>query len=129
MTQEETNEKAQEEAPEKPPQGEKRQRQEDLRDEVAGSLPSEGEESQPGPSTKKAKKGKKKGMSVHELVKQNQLEYNKFLTKKIPKLLRALGVSPSSDSEREGIDIIIFLFLKNVCWNKFKNLSVFFVLP
>ena len=32
-----------------------------------------------------------------ELIRENQEAYNKFITKKVPKLMRMIGVSSSSD--------------------------------
>lgn len=53
------------------------------------------------PPAKVTKKGKPpKQDSLVNLIRENQTKYNKFITKKIPKLLRALGVS-SSDSESD----------------------------
>jgi hypothetical protein len=45
---------------------------------------------------KKTKKVKGKKSSVMDLVRKNQMAYEKFITKKVPKLLRALGVSSDS---------------------------------
>ncbi|XP_063422437.1 uncharacterized protein LOC134706968 [Mytilus trossulus] len=45
------------------------------------------------------KKLKAKKRPLLDLIYENQLEYNKFITKKIPKLLKMLGVSSDSDSE------------------------------
>lgn len=43
---------------------------------------------------------KKRKRSVMDLVRENQIQYNKFITKKMPKLLKALGVaSDSSESD------------------------------
>jgi hypothetical protein len=41
---------------------------------------------------------KNKKSSVMDLVRKNQMAYEKFITKKVPKLLRALGVSSDSES-------------------------------
>lgn len=35
------------------------------------------------------------------LIRRNQEAYNKFITKKVPKLLRILGVSPSESDDDE----------------------------
>ena len=45
---------------------------------------------------KKTKKGKIKTSSAMDLVRKNQMAYEKFIIKKVPKLLRALGVSSDS---------------------------------
>jgi hypothetical protein len=45
---------------------------------------------------KKTKKVKSKKSSVMDLVRKNQMAYEKFITKKVSKLLRALGVSSDS---------------------------------
>ena len=42
---------------------------------------------------------KKKRISTFDLIRKNQITYNKFITKKIPKLLKKLGVSSSSESD------------------------------
>lgn len=49
--------------------------------------------------TKNADKPRAKKESVMEIIRQNQLEYRKLLTKKIPKLLSSFGIS--SDSEED----------------------------
>lgn len=41
---------------------------------------------------------KSKKRPLLELVRENHLAYNSFITKKVPKLLRALGVSSDEDS-------------------------------
>ena len=51
---------------------------------------------------KKTKKVKNKKSSVTDLVRKNQMAYAKFITKKVPKLLRALGVSSHSGSSDEN---------------------------
>ena len=51
---------------------------------------------------KKTKKVKSKKSSVMDLVRKNQMAYEKFITKKVPKLLRALGVSSDSGSSDEN---------------------------
>jgi hypothetical protein len=45
---------------------------------------------------KKNKKSKIKTSSAMDLVRKNQMAYEKFIIKKVPKLLRALGVSSDS---------------------------------
>jgi hypothetical protein len=50
---------------------------------------------------RKLKKLKAKKSSVMDLVRKNQMAYAKFITKKVPKLLRALGVSSDSGSSDE----------------------------
>jgi hypothetical protein len=57
-------------------------------------------ETTPKKKTKKSKKNKKS--SVMDLVRKNQMAYEKFITKKMPKLLRALGVSSDSGSSDEN---------------------------
>ena len=57
-------------------------------------------ENTPKKKTKKSKKNKKS--SVMDLVRKNQMAYEKFITKKMPKLLRALGVSSDSGSSDEN---------------------------
>jgi len=47
---------------------------------------------------KKAKKEKKKNSM--ELFRENQMIYNKFMSRKVPKIMKALGIS-DSDSESE----------------------------
>lgn len=44
-------------------------------------------------------KAKKRPIPLLDLIYENQLEYNKFITKKVPKLLKMLGVSSDSDSD------------------------------
>ena len=44
-----------------------------------------------------AKKAKKRALM--DIIRENQEEYNKFITKKMPKVLRALGVSSDDDSD------------------------------
>ncbi|XP_071153286.1 uncharacterized protein [Mytilus edulis] len=44
-------------------------------------------------------KVKKRPIPLLDLIYENQLEYNKFITKKVPKLLKMLGVSSDSDSD------------------------------
>ena len=51
---------------------------------------------------KKTNKVKNKKFSVMDLVRKNQMAYEKFITKKVPKLLRALGVSSDSGSRDEN---------------------------
>jgi hypothetical protein len=51
---------------------------------------------------RKPKKGKNKTSSAMDLVRKNQMAYEKFITKKVPKLLRALGVSSDSESSDEN---------------------------
>jgi hypothetical protein len=51
---------------------------------------------------KKTKKFKNKKSSVMDLVRKNQMAYEKFIAKKVPKLLRALGVSSDSGSSDEN---------------------------
>lgn len=51
---------------------------------------------------KKTKKVKSKKSSVMDLVRKNQMAYEKCITKKVPKLLRALGVSSDSGSSDEN---------------------------
>jgi hypothetical protein len=51
---------------------------------------------------RKLKKLKAKKSSVMDLVRKNQMAYEKFITKKVPKLLRALGVSSDSGSSDEN---------------------------
>jgi hypothetical protein len=60
---------------------------------------------------RKPKKGKNKTSSVMDLVRKNQMAYEKFITKKVPKLLRALGVSSDSGSSDENI----FLLFVDAC--------------
>jgi hypothetical protein len=57
-------------------------------------------ETTPKKKTKKSKKNKKS--SVMDLVRKNQMAYEKIITKKMPKLLRALGVSSDSGSNDEN---------------------------
>lgn len=65
----------------------------DKRDNMMQNLSSEEEE-----TTMKMKKPKKKE-SLASMMMENQREYNKFITKKVPKLLRVFGISDSSDTE------------------------------
>jgi hypothetical protein len=51
---------------------------------------------------RKPKKGKNKTSSVMDLVRKNQMAYEKCITKKVTKLLRALGVSSDSGSSDEN---------------------------
>ena len=51
---------------------------------------------------KKTKKLNNTKSSVMDLVRKNQMAYEKFITKKVPKLLRALGVSSDSGSSDEN---------------------------
>ena len=49
-----------------------------------------------------APKAKKpKSASLIDTIKQNHMDYRKFITKKMPKILRAIGISSSSESEDE----------------------------
>ncbi|PJE78092.1 hypothetical protein CI610_02975 [invertebrate metagenome] len=69
---------------------------------VAMALSSPSDEDILPPIVQKPKKQKcqKKKESLSELLKENQRAYNKFITKKIPKLLKVFGVSDTdSDSE------------------------------
>ena len=50
---------------------------------------------------KKTKKVKSKKSSVMDLDRKNQMAYETFITKKVPTLLRALGVSSDSGSSDE----------------------------
>jgi hypothetical protein len=36
-----------------------------------------------------------------DTIKQNHMDYRKLITKKMPKILRAIGISSSSESEDE----------------------------
>lgn len=51
---------------------------------------------------KKTKKVKNKKSSVMDLVRKNQMAYETFITKKVPKSLGALGVSSDSGSSDEN---------------------------
>ncbi|CAG2208648.1 unnamed protein product [Mytilus edulis] len=51
------------------------------------------------PNVVRPKKKKPKKRPIMDLIRENQQEYNKFITKKMPKLLKALGVSSGSDSD------------------------------
>lgn len=49
-----------------------------------------------------APKAKKpKSASLIDTIKQNHMDYRKFITKKMPKILRVIGISSSSESEDE----------------------------
>ncbi|CAC5395830.1 unnamed protein product [Mytilus coruscus] len=50
------------------------------------------------PPKKKKKTERKKKISTMELARQNQLAYKKFMEKKIPKILKAIGIETDSDS-------------------------------
>ena len=41
----------------------------------------------------------KKRVPLGEIIRENQLKYNKFIPKQVPKLLKSLGVSSASDSD------------------------------
>lgn len=43
---------------------------------------------------------KRKRLPLMDLIRENHMQYNKFITKKIPKLLKSLGMS-SSESDGE----------------------------
>jgi hypothetical protein len=80
----------------------------DKREEVLSTLSSDEDDGDDVPSTSTKCNAEPKPKTAHtrkkaskrpltELVRANQEAYNDFITKKVPKLLRALGVS--SDSE------------------------------
>ena len=71
------------------------EKEEILKDSVA-------DDREPGPSQDipKSEKKRAKKRPLMDTVRENQLAYNKFISKKIPKLLRSIGVSSSeSDSD------------------------------
>jgi hypothetical protein len=51
---------------------------------------------------RKTKKVKNKKSSVMDLVRKNQMAYEKFITKKVPKSLGVLGVSSDSGFSDEN---------------------------
>ena len=71
------------------------------RDNLAAALSSEdsaGENNQqqrPRPAPARGRRQKKRPLS--EIIRENQLEYNKFITNKVPKLMQMFGVSSSDD--------------------------------
>ena len=51
------------------------------------------------PANKEVPKAKKKKSSLINLIRDNHLKYNTFITKKVPKLLKSLGVDSTSESD------------------------------
>lgn len=51
------------------------------------------------PKEHEPKRRSKKRVPLGDLIRDNQMKYNKFISKKVPKLLKTLGVSSSSDSD------------------------------
>jgi hypothetical protein len=47
------------------------------------------------------KANKPKSVSLIDTIKQNHMDYRKYITKKMPKILRAIGIISSSESEDE----------------------------
>lgn len=72
----------------------------DVRDAAAAALSDSEEDNgtnEAANNIQRAPKAKKRPLA--DIIRQNQLAYNKFITKKIPKLLRQLGVSSDSSDE------------------------------
>jgi hypothetical protein len=52
-------------------------------------------------TSKLQRQRKPKSASLIDTIKQNYMDYRKFIIKKMPKILRAIGISFSSESEDE----------------------------
>ena len=69
------------------------------RDNLATDVSSDSADSIAPPAKKRKKTKKRK--STMEIARQNQIAYNKFITKQVPKLMKVFGIETESETESD----------------------------